>query len=636
MTDRTPTSADTDDALSAELLQFVEGHVATAATPEPSAVRVARVDDRRRGATVATGLVGLGLLALLLILLHPELIHAGDPAPGYGPLPEVSEVRQGHFTTSVACALCHANSDEAQAMRDSQGRGVAPFDLWQSTMMANSARDPLWRAQLSVELARHPKQAANIARKCVRCHAPMAAKDAEQHDKEPLDALALLKGKDARSVLAFDGVSCTVCHQIEAKGLGSEESFTGNFSVGHDELIYGPHREPFDMPMIMHVDFQPTFGRQIIESRHCGSCHTLMTHTLNDKGEATGEVMPEQTPYLEWRNSVYSRENGQSGRQTRSCQNCHVPTRDVDGKPIRTEIAHNPGGFDFPFTEKRSPFGRHIMVGGNTLIPAMLRDNRELLRPQATDAAFNATIAEARKQLETRTAVLWAGKTTRRGDRIELPVRVVNKAGHKLPTAYPSRRVWLQVRLEDKAGKVLFRSGAFDKRGRLLGADGKVRPSELADGPIDPHISRIAAPDDVLVWESVMKDSAGKPTWSLMSAAGFFKDNRILPKGWKPDHVEARRTSPQGIAIPKKGKDKPQPDPDFLGGSDTVQLSLPAPAERGPFKLTLSLHYQTLGARHAAELFSNETAEVRQFERMYRKADTRPETLASVTVTLKK
>ena len=205
-----------------------------------------------------------------------------------------------------------------------------------------------------------------------------------------------------------------------------------------------------------------------------------------------------------------------------------------------------------------------------------------------------------------------------------------------LPLSRFPIRFWLQVRLEDKAGKVLFRSGAFDKRGRLLGADGKVRPSELADGPIDPHISRIAAPDDVLVWESVMKDSAGKPTWSLMSAAGFFKDNRILPKGWKPDHVEARRTSPQGIAIPKKGKDKPQPDPDFLGGSDTVQLSLPAPAERGPFKLTLSLHYQTLGARHAAELFSNETAEVRQFERMYRKADTRPETLASVTVTLKK
>jgi hypothetical protein len=83
-------------------------------------------------------------------------VHDDDP-PGAG------------VRTSEACALCHSTSERATAMRDSAERSVAPFDLWQSTMMANAARDPFWRAVMSAEMAATPNAAAHIAGECMKC-----------------------------------------------------------------------------------------------------------------------------------------------------------------------------------------------------------------------------------------------------------------------------------------------------------------------------------------------------------------------------------------------------------------------------------------------------------------------------------
>ena len=60
-------------------------------------------------------------------------------------------------------------------MRDETGESVAPFDLWRASMMANSARDPIWRAMVSTEVAATPSRKAEIGAKCTRCHAPMAS-----------------------------------------------------------------------------------------------------------------------------------------------------------------------------------------------------------------------------------------------------------------------------------------------------------------------------------------------------------------------------------------------------------------------------------------------------------------------------
>lgn len=111
-------------------------------------------------------------------------------------------------------------------MRDSQNRNVAPFDLWSGSMMANSAVDPYWRAAVSAEVAATPAQKAHIEEVCSRCHAPMAVPISTS---PPGQVLAFLKKDHPTSMLGMDGVSCTVCHQIAADNLGTDDSFTGGF-----------------------------------------------------------------------------------------------------------------------------------------------------------------------------------------------------------------------------------------------------------------------------------------------------------------------------------------------------------------------------------------------------------------------
>lgn len=524
------------------------------------------------------------------------------------------DVDSKSFTTSGSCATCHAQSARAQAMRDAKGRGIAPYDLWQSTMMANAARDPLWRAVVSMEVAATPSRKAEIEAKCLRCHSPMASTEAARAKVEI--GLDILYGTDAKAQLALDGVSCTVCHQIQPKNLGKPESYSGHYEIGTEREIFGPHAEPVQGPMSAFTGFTPREGQHLRKSALCATCHTLFTDAYDPKGKLTGQTLPEQTPYLEWRNSIFNDEDDGKGA---SCQSCHVPTRDQDGTAIKTRIAHAPPGFDFPFVNDREPFGRHIFVGGNTLIPAILRDHADELRPRATPEAFNATVAAAKDQLQKRTARLKLKDLKQSGDRLEFSVAVSTMTGHKFPTAHPTRRAWLQVVVSDSAGRVLFNSGGFDPGGRILDSRGKPLPGELAGGPTYPHRSVVRSGDEVQVYESVMADAEGAATYLLIRGGSYLKDNRILPLGWKADHKDAKAILPVGV-----GK-----DPDFLGGRDSVRYEVELPASsQGPLRVEARLVYQVLGSRYADELFRYDTREIQAFKRYWKAADRRPVVIA--------
>ena len=223
--------------------------------------------------------------------------------------------------------------------------------------------------------------------------------------------------------------------------------------------------------------------------------------------------------------------------------------------------------------------------------------------------------------LRQRSARLETVQAERRGDRLTVAIRVDNLAGHKLPTAHPSRRAWLCVHVHDREGQLVFVSGEHDQEGRILGSGGRPLASERAGGSYTPHRQRITSPDEVQIYEAVLGDASGEITYSLMRAARYLKDNRILPRGYKLDHPSARTTGPVGT-----GKDE-----DFKGGQDQVIYDVQVPADRGPFKVEAWLHYQTLGIRYAAELFQFTTREVTSFRRLYEATDRTPETLAEAS-----
>jgi hypothetical protein len=54
---------------------------------------------------------------------------------------------------------------------------------------------------------------------------------------------------------------------------------------------------------------------------------------------------------------------------------------------------------------------------------------------------------------------------------LEAALTVTNAGGHKLPTAYPSRRLWIQLTVHNAAGAVVFESGRFNNNGAIEGND---------------------------------------------------------------------------------------------------------------------------------------------------------------------
>ncbi len=514
------------------------------------------------------------------------------------------------------CSLCHSNSSRATAMRDSKNRPIAPYDLWQASAMANSARDPFWRAQVSIEVLNTPSKKRDIESKCLRCHSPLASVAAKAHGLNFGMKDLLTKGTELNA-LALEGVSCTVCHQISEDNLGDEESYNGNFKLNTEAKIFGPHRDLFSHPMENHTGFTPTYGSHIQKSELCATCHTLTTQALRPDGTSTGHGIVEQGPYLEWKNSLFSNKSG------KSCQDCHVPTKDEDGNLIKTRIVRNPGGRNFPPTSNRSPYGRHIFVGGNTLLPRLLSRFSEELQVTATSQQLKKIENETRKFLSSQSARVELGISSVSEGRLYIPVKVVNLSGHKLPTAYPSRRLWLKVTVTDSKSKVLLSSGDYDGEGRLLGHDQKPLPNEISGGAVYPHQLRISSSEQVQVYEAVMADVEGKPTYQLLRGASYKKDNRLLPQGWKG---EDRRLRPIGI-----GKDS-----NFKAGEDFTEYAISIDQISWPLTIEASLHFQTLGVRYADEMFKFETKEVRTFRRMFQAVGSRTEVLSQVKKTLNK
>ncbi|MBK8096549.1 MAG: hypothetical protein IPK26_05540 [Planctomycetes bacterium] len=516
-------------------------------------------------------------IVLAAVLVFPNLFPA--PSPGHGH-------RDEPFTSSTQCGVCHAIAPGANAMRSATGDDVSPYGLWQGTMMANAFRDPYFRAQLQKESLAVGDQVQEL---CLRCHAPMAWHARDLAGQPPPRLHDLIGDPDAT-----DGVSCTVCHLMDGSNFGKPASFSGHPAFTKERKIFGPFADVATAPMQNMVRYTPTQGLHVRQAGLCGTCHTLFT-------EHQGKPFPEQTPYLEWRNSDFNDENGSSD-ETRTCQQCHMPAVGA------TKIARNPMGFDF-LIPPRDGYAAHAFVGGNAFMLDLLSDNRDELNVTAERDQLARMAAATRRQLGEATARLSVSAITRGDGTANFAVKVENLTGHKFPTGYPARRAFLHVQVR-VGRRVVFESGAFDEQGRLTG---------IGDEFGQPHRREITAGDQVAIWEMVAGDGDGKPTTFLTAMSRRVKDNRLLPRGWRADGPHVEDTAPVGV----------EGDADFVGGSDTVAFSVPVPADaRGRLQVVARLHYQSVPPGWVDALRKVEHEDCERFVRMYDAMDLRPETVA--------
>jgi hypothetical protein len=447
-----------------------------------------------------------------------------------GPLPSQAPASSARFATSDLCAQCHSAGDGK--LEDESGRDVSPFGTWRASSMALAARDPYYLAAFADELAFRPNLTSIVEATCTRCHAPEASVELELEGKVP--TFAMLTGEVSNVAhLGREGVSCTLCHQIEPDGLGSLTSFTGAFKVGESRRIYGPYQDPRGDFMLTVANYAPTYGAHIQKSALCATCHTVITQARDAKGHV-GPAFAEQAPYLEWLASDFRTEDP-PGDKAADCQDCHMPAADDDGRPLSQVIAKRPDDL-----APRTPFRRHGFAGANVMLSRFGAAEPSWFGVplEKKDHEAQASANEAMLRSSAKLAV----STERRGEGIEVAVTVSNEAGHKFPTGYPSRRAVLHVVVTGPSGDVIFESGKMDAYGRLVSGSGEVaEPSRIA-----PHLDVIDDPAMVQIYESVPIDASGKVAHRPLDAVRYGKDNRLLPAGFDRKSRYSAYTAPVG------------------------------------------------------------------------------------------
>lgn len=477
------------------------------------------------------------------------------------------------FAASGECALCHSG------LKDQAGNNLSFDSFWRSSIMANSARDPYWQATVYSEVLDNPALAESLQDTCTKCHMPMARTTLAQDGYQGLlIGDGLLNPENPLHNLAMDGVSCTVCHQIQSTNLGTAESFSGGFVIDPETRVaFGPLALTDAGKVLMQsAGFKAVQSTHIQQSELCATCHTLFVPYVDATGKVVGQLA-EQTPYLEWLNSAY--------KDQQSCQACHMP---VASEPVPVA---NIGG-----APPRSPFPQHTFVGGNAFMLEVLGRNVDALGLTASTQQLFASRDRTVENLQKNTATLSIENGRREGNKLAFSVVLENRTGHKFPTGFPSRRAWLHVKVLSPADqKVIFESGAADPlSGAIAGNDNDADPTKY-----EPHYQSLTNPDQVQVYETISQDTDGQLTTHLLRSAAYVKDNRLLPRGFNPAGADPNIT-PKGAAAQDK---------DFSGG-DRVEYQVEMGDAKGPFQIVVELQYQLIGYRWLQNLARRDAQEI--------------------------
>lgn len=491
------------------------------------------------------------------------------------------------FITSDRCQACH------NGLVTPRGEDVSIGADWRASMMAHAARDPYWQASIRRETLASPKNAAHIENECSACHMPMSRYQANAGggmEKVFAHLPAVLKA-GPRDALAIDGVSCAVCHQIGKDKLGDPESFSAGFVVDAatprgSRKIFGPYDIDGGRQRVMRSSsgFEPGKAEHILSSELCATCHTLYTKAVDENGESAGGIA-EQAPYLEWKRSAFYGEM--------SCAGCHMPR--VEGEmPISSTVG-----------KARADFARHVFRGGNFLMPKILNRNRDALGVAAEPMEMETVSARTAAHLQQSSADLAVRDARIEDGVLRAEIEVGNLAGHKLPTAYPSRRAWIRLTVLDGAGAAVFESGRLNADGSIAGNDNDADRSRY-----EPHYAEIRSPDEVQIYESILGAPGDKVTTVLLAATHYLKDNRILPLGF--DKAKAH----EDIAV----KGGAAEDADFEGGGDRVRYAVPVGGASGPFTVRAELWYQPIAFRWARNVDDLPSEEAGRFASYFRDA----------------
>lgn len=543
------------------------------------------------------------------------------------------------FLTSSQCLGCHGASKENMAylFADPNRKPInfSPYTEWRASMMGLAGRDPIFHAQLESEKTLYPSQIEFFDNTCYRCHGVMGQRQVNLDRHKPFEhdmVYAMPGDPDGKyGALARDGISCDVCHRISKEDLGQPSTFTGLFKVDPPGTVNGPYDQLITLPMKNALGITPRLGEQIKTSALCGSCHTVILPVFDTKGKTVldkkgrPKQFHEQMTYPEWQNSIYQNEREPINRAAvRTCQDCHMQTKFQD-RPLVFRVA-NIEDNNYPFTDNRAAdkditvrvrdqYSRHTLIGINQFGTMMFQQFPEILGIRTADYMYAegvlglATAQDSSTDLaRSGTAKVSVTSLTRSDKFLEANVEVENLAGHGLPSGVGFRRAFLTFEALDEKGNVVWASGQTNSTGAIVrGTGNEVLPTEFFYDPatrkqvFQPHFEVIDDEREAQIYEEVIADTAGKITTSFVGLDRVLKNNRLLPKGWRPDGPFGEFTGPHGDA---------ERDADYINkagasGTDRIVYRVPLDDQtRGAVSVRVSLNYQAIPPFYLSQRFA--------------------------------
>ncbi len=494
---------------------------------------------------------------------------------------DILSLQRGAFTPGgTQPGLSHAMANPGSCASCHQDASHQPYPSWAGTMMANATRDPIFWAALDVANNDVP----GVGEFCLRCHTPSAwlAGRADAGgggdpvgDADGCGLLGTLDGVDND----FEGVSCPLCHRMivnDNPPMGEPSAYTENAQFWiDDEVCAGagePCRQgPYDYPM-GGSDVPPPHAWEhsgyLTDSALCATCHNVSNpfQMLRDTdGTNTMIPFPAERTHMEWEQSDFA-----AGPNPTHCQDCHMPQATADPAYACLQAQNDRAG----------DLAQHLMVGGNTFVPAILAGEYPGL---GRGAAFQATIDAAENLLASAATVsVTSSNTSHAGGVQRVDLRVSNLSGHKLPTGYAEgRRMWLHVVARDASDQVIWESGAWNATNGALATDPQLQVWERRQGIWDSGTSSCKITDDF-----------GDAVFHFALDNCIALDNRIPPQGFTGG--SDLETRPVGATFPETS-----PGSGELVHWDDVHYDITIPAgTTGPVEIEATLLFQAVSREY--------------------------------------
>ena len=429
---------------------------------------------------------------------------------------------------------------------------------------------------------------------------------------------------------AFYSNNVPVSANYTENGGGHLFLITDNLDTGKTDAKRGPFADALGK-------HEQLYSRYHKSKYFCATCHDIsnpalanLAYATNAPGDGTTLLPSESQPaysyahvertFSEFMLSGFSTNGGmtgtgpyapskfktsRAGNKIATCQDCHFRDLPDGNKAASSGVTRANGSTDHPL----SGMPQHRMIGGNIWVPYVLASivptspnydsaNEALLKQGPTALTLDFTQGAALEPNILLETVTLSGQMLQDSISMtnaayalatsEFTLRLQNHTAHKLISGYPEgRRMFLNIKAYAN-NQLIYEINPYDYSvGTLKGLDAGYSPNSPACRDWERY-------EDGLVYE-VHQSSAllgVNETFHMALATQRYKDNRILPKGFRVADAASRLCEPVWHGMSDTNYHSGSnyyTQAEYEGGYDQVTVHLPAGTER----IEAALYYQT-------------------------------------------